>query len=375
MASEFLALVGTVILVCMFASVGLWSRALFRIASGHPILPLVPRRKVAWDYVEILFVVGLVILGSGGSLLLLRALHLINPQVDKLENLQPVEQAIFIFTGSSVQLLIAAGLLMVMYARTRAANDGRLSPDRADALNWSQLVRTGIVGSLMFIPPSLVIQAIATKIWKYEHPLLENITEHPSPLFILVSAYSAMVVAPFAEEVFFRKLLQGWIESFSGKRLQTEIMVRDEAAESSVASAPATALAHDYASSAVEAPTVTSAMVAVSATPAVFAEEPWPYRVTSEESQRNLVASDNGLIQPRYWPIFFSAFMFALAHLGQGPAPFSLFVLALGLGYLYRQTHSIVPCVIVHLTLNSMTMIVFVLTIFSGGDPSSAPVK
>jgi membrane protease YdiL (CAAX protease family) len=43
-------------------------------------------------------------------------------------------------------------------------------------------------------------------------------------------------------------------------------------------------------------------------------------------------------------------------HAAHGPDPIPLFVLALGLGYLYRQTHRILPCIVVHFLLNLLTM-------------------
>lgn len=59
-----------------------------------------------------------------------------------------------------------------------------------------------------------------------------------------------------------------------------------------------------------------------------------------------------------YWPIVVSSFIFAIMHFGQGAAPVPLFFLALALGYLYRRTGSITPPLIVHMVLNSMTLIV-----------------
>jgi membrane protease YdiL (CAAX protease family) len=53
-----------------------------------------------------------------------------------------------------------------------------------------------------------------------------------------------------------------------------------------------------------------------------------------------------------------SAAIFALLHVGQGPAPIPLFFLAIGLGYLYRQTHRVAPSFIVHLMINSLSMAV-----------------
>ena len=50
--------------------------------------------------------------------------------------------------------------------------------------------------------------------------------------------------------------------------------------------------------------------------------------------------------------------LFAGMHFGQGGAPIALFFLSIGLGYLYRQTGSMMPPLIVHVILNSTTMLV-----------------
>ena len=36
--------------------------------------------------------------------------------------------------------------------------------------------------------------------------------------------------------------------------------------------------------------------------------------------------------------------------------PIALFLLGLALGYLYRRTGSLLPCIVVHFLLNAMTM-------------------
>lgn len=62
--------------------------------------------------------------------------------------------------------------------------------------------------------------------------------------------------------------------------------------------------------------------------------------------------------QPRaVWPMIFSSVLFAAMHLGQGAAPIPLFVLALALGYLYRQTGNITAPMIVHMVLNGSTIV------------------
>jgi membrane protease YdiL (CAAX protease family) len=68
--------------------------------------------------------------------------------------------------------------------------------------------------------------------------------------------------------------------------------------------------------------------------------------------------SPNHAWQPRsYLPIIVASVIFALLHLGQGAAPIPLFLLSLGLGYLYRQTGNITAPLVVHAMLNSLTML------------------
>lgn len=63
--------------------------------------------------------------------------------------------------------------------------------------------------------------------------------------------------------------------------------------------------------------------------------------------------------RPRaWWPIVVTSLFFAVLHAGQGLAPIPLFFLALGLGYLYRQTGRLYPPLVVHMMLNGITMIV-----------------
>lgn len=67
--------------------------------------------------------------------------------------------------------------------------------------------------------------------------------------------------------------------------------------------------------------------------------------------------------RPRaYWPIVVSSVLFAVMHIGgQGAAPIPLFVMALGLGYLYRQTGCIGAPLVVHMVLNGLTLTVEML--------------
>lgn len=71
-----------------------------------------------------------------------------------------------------------------------------------------------------------------------------------------------------------------------------------------------------------------------------------------------------------WWPIFVSAALFALAHVGQGWAPVPLAVLAVGIGYVYRQTHRLVPIVAMHMTFNALSLAYAIAT---GGHSDIVP--
>jgi membrane protease YdiL (CAAX protease family) len=62
-----------------------------------------------------------------------------------------------------------------------------------------------------------------------------------------------------------------------------------------------------------------------------------------------------------FWPLIGASAIFAFMHFGQGAAPIPLFFLSLGLGYLYRQTGNLTACVVVHMVLNSLTLLVEIL--------------
>lgn len=59
----------------------------------------------------------------------------------------------------------------------------------------------------------------------------------------------------------------------------------------------------------------------------------------------------------KWWPILASSFLFAITHQGQGAAPIALFVFAILLGYLYRQTHRMAPSVAAHMAFNAFSLL------------------
>ncbi len=61
--------------------------------------------------------------------------------------------------------------------------------------------------------------------------------------------------------------------------------------------------------------------------------------------------------QPGYAPVVIASLVFAGMHFSAGPDPVAIFVLALFLGYAYRQTHRILPSLVIHAGINGWTML------------------
>lgn len=215
-----------------------------------------------------------------------------------------------------------------------------ISLTRAGFLPTVQHLGIGIVGAVMILPPIMIFQAILASQIRYEHPLLNVLQQQvPWPTMITM-AVSASIVAPLAEELYFRGVFQGWLERLSAVGVTAQDrpeIVTDE-------------IRFDYS------------------TPI---SDRYPVGATSEQEASSRVAIASSIAEPRrsIWPGVLASLLFALVHLGQGPAPISLFFLALGIAYLYRQTGSIWPGIVVHFVLNGTSTTVMMLTTLLGGEP------
>ena len=167
---------------------------------------------------------------------------------------------------------------------------GRAPGAGPEALGWGlgELGRDaarGWIASAFIIPPVLAVQAVLTALFPSEHPLISVIKANKA--LLPVAAVLAVLIAPLAEEFFFRVVVQGWLEKI-------------------------------------------------------------------ERGLRR--GGPGGIGWPRgVLPVLGSSLAFAAAHFGHGADPVPLFLLALVLGYLYRQTHRLWPSLVVHMTLNALT--------------------
>lgn len=157
----------------------------------------------------------------------------------------------------------------------------------------------GSLAFVMWVPFVLVVQRVLTRWIPYEHNTLEILQESDQASLwfnIFVTFFSAAIVAPFIEEVVFRWVLQGWLQK-------------------------------------------------------IF------HRLRNKDGESNTKTDGDKRI---CWEaIICTSLIFALLHGGQGPAPISLFILSLGIGYVFDRSGSLTSCVLIHGLLNGMTIIFY----------------
>jgi len=248
---------GWAVAVAVIAFLAAAGTTLARLRRGDPLIPARPQRPVPWQGGDVL----LVIVAYLQLTLLAGAILGREPAIDRLlaANLLIITAA----TGLAIAWLVGRGA-------TRA-DLGLVAGDlRADAA-------LAAVGLGLVLAPLLALAAALNALVPYDHPVVEFLTgRRDLPAVGLVVA-TAVVAAPIGEELFFRRVLQGWLEK-------------------------------------------------------VFADGQSPLAIVC------------------------SAGAFALAHQGQGLAYVPLFPLGLVLGFMARQTCSIVPCIILHALFNAVSV-------------------
>jgi membrane protease YdiL (CAAX protease family) len=209
----------------------------------------------------------------------------------------PVAKAVAAIVGGVIATLVVLGFLRLRSRHALSASGWRW---------FTSDVGRGLLWSLLLLPPVLLLSTVISHyVTPYQHDVLSELKWVQGPAAIGLVLLATGVVAPAFEEFLFRGLMQGMMEYIDSFRRKS-MGIRIEAADGD--------------------PRASLSQVA----------EPWrPWGV---------------------WPVVASSFLFAAAHTGQGAAPIPLFFLALGLGWLYRQTGSLVAPIVVHCVLNLMTL-------------------
>lgn len=314
-------------------SLAMWLLAVRRLRAGDPLVPFEPRRPVPWGGIEILLIWLAYLVSSG-----LASLFVV--PVAEGATVSVVSSLPLAITGVASLLVVGFGAMLLRGVAGATWQDLGLSRPHLLAD-----VRLGLAAGLAITAPVYAIQSIFTTVLKFksEHPLIEMVERERSFVVFAVVVFLAVGVAPLAEEFLFRVLLQGWLEARqtrgrAERQLNVEML-------GSIAAKIENA----------ESPQVVS----------VDLDNPYaaPLPTTSAIPIDTQIEHVAGQLVPGWAPLVTSAVIFALLHATQGPDPIALFPLALVLGYLYRQTHRIVPSLVAHAFLNATSMLLLWLNL------------
>lgn len=207
----------SVCLTSMFCIVKL----IARYRSGEPLIRQVPGSPVPWDGIIVasLFVLFLVCQG-----LCVAAAQQLFPVGDQAPQVVSNGSATTVITvdGSKDSdtlgyLLLANAIAMLAFTcvaafilRMRGASWrdlGFRDPKPREGL------RLACVTWVIIVPPLLALAAFLDQfVEPYSHPIIEFLQADKSVWSIALVLGAAVVAAPIAEEFFFRRILQGWLE-------------------------------------------------------------------------------------------------------------------------------------------------------------------
>ncbi|MAI72775.1 MAG: hypothetical protein CMM01_17965 [Rhodopirellula sp.] len=192
------------------------------------------------------------------------------------------------------------------------------------------MIGLGFKAAVMLLPPVMAVAALVN-LWvaEYEHEVLDVLQQLGTSRVFAVLFFGTAIVTPIAEEILFRGLIQGGLQ-----RLADRVAGQVESHASDLTFKQAASEGDDR----------------LGVEDAIWNGQ----EMEDSESQGNWKPVS-------YWPVFAASAIFACMHLGQGAAPIPLFLLSVGLGYLYRQTGSLIPCIVVHMLLNGMTLLAVLL--------------
>ena len=284
----------------------------FRSRVGkHDPFPFEPRRWVPWGLVDIGLILMVMALTQAATLGIVQWVQSIVGWTMDPENLTVEDRILQMLAAAASKLLTFFIGLALLKIRTRQVDLH---------LGWSvhhigKDMKQGVYMFFLVILPVVVIQFVLTFFFKPAHPIIKLLLENPSPLFFGICGVLVVFVAPLVEEFLFRVIIQGWLENLAAFWQTPKDSDR-------MGSTP------DYE----------SVMLG---------------RRESPGGHFDLRFNSN----PCWWPILVSALLFALAHTGHSSDPIPLFVFAVGLGYLYQRTHRILPCILVHVLLNSVSLL------------------
>jgi membrane protease YdiL (CAAX protease family) len=320
-------------LMMLFASGGIGSWIYFgmRFRNQQPLLPVEPWRPRVWGLIDLLMVLVAVFLGQ--SLFAVIGVRLLNIDVAAIRAVDgdlPLSLSMIASVGN-----LAAMVAGVLWIQARFSVGLAHIGFSARNLPWHLLL--GLLVGLATLPVVYVLMILVSLglDTEYAHPLIEQMTEQGSLSSYVYGVITAAIIAPLAEEFLFRVILQGWMQSIQFKSVFAIILGGYQSNRSAAAS---------------------EGSLALPASENLYAEITAPEQTAAATEQPLDMHVDSTTWVPPIWPSVVTGILFGLAHWGYGLSFIPLIVLGIVLGLVYRATHSIWPCVLIHFMLNGTSM-------------------
>jgi len=343
MVTLLISILNIVIFVALFGCLAGWGQAAVRWQRGQPLLAPERRRRPRHGIAEVVMLIGLWLVLTVFGIGVAERFGWVEPlDRDAASTLQLDPDFAIRFTIEGLAKLAAIGLLLgwLRTIQPHAAARLGLVPRRAD-------LRIGLVAAAMLIPPVMIVQQVLNQLIPYMHPVKDLIEARPTPLLGTLLALNTVLIAPLAEEFFFRGVLQGWFQRLAASRFRGRAADETSAGETSVGETD---------------PTGEQLAAGEGATEGAG-------RLRERQAASDWLEADEVQRLPR-WPMVLTSLLFSLVHWGQGAAPVSLFLLAIGLSYLTRQTGRLGPAITVHFCLNATATAAMFL---AAGSPTETP--
>jgi membrane protease YdiL (CAAX protease family) len=344
MPSVFLLLIGLLFLGC----VGCWMSLTTKRGGLEDFLEHEPRQSVPWGLIDVFAIAGIAILLELAAVEVARTVFGVSLPLDDSPSTSQWMISLSCITTSRLLAFVAAIAYLVFRNRANSDNLGW------SATKFASDTTIGAVAFLLLAAPIFTIQFTLTSLLNVEerHPLIEQLTKDSNSTAFALATFMAVVAAPFTEEFFFRCVLQGWLEKLASNKNQgvglligDSVTAADNTDSDAVAFEPAEALPPRESTR-------------------FENDESNPYLASNlVHPSSDVDASAAPKISVTWWPIIVSSLFFAAVHIGHGPDPIPLFVLALGLGYVYQRTHRLWPCIVIHMLLNGVSMFMLWLAI------------
>lgn len=331
------------------ASLTCWAWLVYRLWHRQPILPVREWSPRTWGLVEILLAGCLMF--AMQVLMTSLAVPLLGIDLAALREGgdPPLSFAAVISLSYLLTTLLMVGWIMLRF-QVPASHTG------FETNGLPRQIVIGVLAGFIILPLVMLLNAFVTLglEQEYDHPVLDAMASEGTLSGYFLAVFSAVLVAPIAEEFLFRGLLQGWLQSIEFSSPLAAIL---GATRTQRSTPPPNPYYHPSSAATAQPEATLGGDAEAAEAPVTQATESGlpdnPYAVSETAADWTRAPERH---RPSLWPSLVSGTLFGLAHWGYGFSFIPLIALGIGLGLLYRATQSIWPCIVVHFMLNAFSM-------------------